>query len=308
MSSALTASPSLSAALRAQLRGLRLQTRRPPLHNGLGLHAGRHIGAGLEFAQYRAYEPGDEPRRVDWKLYARSDRYFVREATRESPLTVWLLIDASASMRHHDRARPDWSKLDAAKTLALCLADIALQHGDAFGLATIGGNTPGGVQLLSADSSLAQRTRLQLALHALQAGGGGTASAVLRPLWQRWHADTLLILLSDDFDDALLDAITDFAASGRDVHSIGLLGADERDFPYPAGHLFRDPETGHERQIDAPALRAEFLARFAAARQALQQRCDTAGMRHLDYVLDAPLAEPLRALYGPAGRGTGPHP
>ena len=79
------------------------------------MHASRSRGAGLEFAQYRGYEPGDEPRRIDWKLFARSDRYFVREAERDSPLTLWIVIDASASMALADRARPDFSKLEAAK-------------------------------------------------------------------------------------------------------------------------------------------------------------------------------------------------
>ena len=80
--------------LRARLAPLRLRMRRPAAAPGHGTHASRHRGAGLEFAQYRGYEPGDEPRHVDWKLYARSDRFFVREAERESPLTAWLLVDA----------------------------------------------------------------------------------------------------------------------------------------------------------------------------------------------------------------------
>ena len=84
--------------VRARLPELRLGARRAVGYRGIGLHRSRSRGAGLEFAQYRAYEPGDEPRQIDWKLYARSDRFFVREAERESPLAVWLLVDASASM------------------------------------------------------------------------------------------------------------------------------------------------------------------------------------------------------------------
>ncbi len=76
----------IPADVRARLRDLRLAARRASAATGFGQHHSRSRGAGLEFAQYRAYEPGDDPRQIDWKLYARSDRFFVREAERDSPL------------------------------------------------------------------------------------------------------------------------------------------------------------------------------------------------------------------------------
>ena len=81
--------------VRARLRELRLGSRKPAPGHGFGQHSSRSRGSGLEFAQYRAYEPGDEPRQIDWKLFARSDRYFVREAESEAALTLWLVVDAS---------------------------------------------------------------------------------------------------------------------------------------------------------------------------------------------------------------------
>src|SRR5689334_8376757 len=107
----------IPADVRARLKNLRLRARHGAGGDGLGQHQSRSRGAGLEFAQYRAYEPGDEPRRIDWKLYARSDRFFVRESERDSPLTIWIVIDASASMAQCDAAQPTWRKLDAAKTI-----------------------------------------------------------------------------------------------------------------------------------------------------------------------------------------------
>ena len=95
----------------------RLASRRAAGDRGVGAHASRSRGSGLEFAQYRAYEPGDEPRQIDWKLYARSDKLFVREAERESPIALWILLDASASMGQVDRVRPDWSRFDAARVV-----------------------------------------------------------------------------------------------------------------------------------------------------------------------------------------------
>ena len=116
-------------AVRARLAGLRLVTRRASGAGGLGLHASRDRGAGLEFAQYRPYESGDEPRQIDWKLYARSDRFFVREAERESPVALWVLIDGSASMAQR------WAQ---ARGLAAGLGELALAGGDRFGWAVMG--------------------------------------------------------------------------------------------------------------------------------------------------------------------------
>jgi hypothetical protein len=126
--------------VRARLKDLRLRARHGAGGDGLGQHASKSRGAGLEFVQYRAYEPGDEPRRIDWKLFARSDRYFVRESERDSPLTLWLVVDATASMAQADTVRPQWRKIDAAKTLAACAIQLALQQGDRFGLIALDGN------------------------------------------------------------------------------------------------------------------------------------------------------------------------
>jgi hypothetical protein len=85
---------------------------------GQGIHAGRERGAGVEFSEYRAYAPGDEWRRVDWKLMARADRYYVREAERDSHVAVWLVLDASASMLEPSRSIEGLDKLGYARTAA----------------------------------------------------------------------------------------------------------------------------------------------------------------------------------------------
>ncbi|MFZ3286891.1 MAG: DUF58 domain-containing protein, partial [Telluria sp.] len=101
---------------------------------GHGIHAGRERGAGVEFSEYRAYAPGDEWRRVDWKLLARNDRYYVREAERDSHVAVWLWLDATASMAEPSRSVAGLDKLWYARTILACLAAIAQRQGDAFGL------------------------------------------------------------------------------------------------------------------------------------------------------------------------------
>ncbi|WP_024890914.1 DUF58 domain-containing protein [Luteimonas huabeiensis] len=290
----------LQAGLRAALRGLRIAPRRGGARSGIGQHRGRERGAGLEFAQYRAYEPGDEPRAIDWKLYARSDRLFVREAERESPLTVWLLLDASASMGQADEDRPDWTRLDAARQLALAIAELAIAQGDRIGLLALGGGRVDGVP---AAAGARQRDRLRLALAGLRARGGWPAPERLAPVWERIAPGDLAVLVGDLFDPGAAALAARLSAARREVLAIQVLTVGERDFPYRDGRRFEDPETGQWLPGDAAALRAGFLERFGAAQAQLAAGLDAAGVRHARHVLDEPLAAPLQVLFAASGNG-----
>lgn len=283
--------------VRHRLAGLQLVSRRAVGGHGLGLHASRSRGAGLEFAQYRAYEPGDEPRQIDWKLYARSDRFFVREAERESPVALWILLDASGSMAQADAGRPDWSRFGAAKLIALCLAELALAGGDRFGWVVLAED---GVRLATPAAGGRQRDRLRRELAGLAAGGPFPETARLAPIWDRIAANDLVVVLSDWFDPAVLALATRLAAARRETLAIELLTVAERDFPFAGGHRFRDPETGEDLLGDGASLRAGFLDRFAAARTALVAALDAHGIRFASVVLDEPVDAPLRALFGRA--------
>lgn len=285
----------IPAPLRSRLQDLRLTARRAAGGQGIGVHHSRNRGAGLEFAQYRAYEPGDEPRQIDWKLYARSDRFFVRESERESPLTAWILLDASASMAQADAVRPDWTRLDAARVLAACTGELALRQGDRFALAVL---HEAGLQLLPPGGGPRQRDRLRHALQAMPVGGGFPGEARLAPLWERIAANDLVLLLGDFFDPGAIALAERLAAARREVLAIQVLTVEEREFPFDGGHRFRDPETGEELLGDGPALRDEYRARFADAQRVLHARFDAAGIRYAVHCLDQPLDLPLRRLFG----------
>jgi uncharacterized protein (DUF58 family) len=289
------ASALIPADVRARLKELRLATRANAGGDGLGQHASRSRGAGLEFAQYRAYEPGDEPRRIDWKLYARSDRYFVREAERDSPLTLWVVIDASASMAQADTSNPAWRKIDAARSIAACAFELALRQGDRFGFIALARGAP---MLVGADAGARQRDRAALELARIECAGEWPADAALRPLWDRIAPSSLVLVLSDFFDDAAVDLAVRLAAARREVLTIQLIGADEREFPFAGGHRFVDAESGRDRRVDAAAVRNDFLERFATARRALAARFAAAGIAHAEYVLGTPVDTPLRRFFG----------
>ena len=284
--------------VRSRLRGLRLVTRRAVGSHGIGLHQSHSRGAGLEFAQYRAYEPGDELRQIDWKLYARSDKFFVREAERESPVAIWILIDASASMGQSDAARPDYSRLDASKAIAAAIGELAMQQGDRFGLIALGDS---GLRLVPPATGLRQRDRMMLELLDIAAARTFASNDQLGPLWERIGTHDLVIMLSDCFDNRAVALVEKLASAGRETLVIEMLTVAERDFPFTGGFRFRDPETGEELLADGAALRTEFLARFGAAREALHARLDATGIRHVAHVLDEPVDLPLRRLFAAPG-------
>ncbi len=284
----------IPAAIRPQLKGLRLMARRAA-SDGIGQHVSRNRGDGLEFAQYRAYEPGDEPRRIDWKLFARSDRYFVRESERDSALTVWLMIDASASMNQADEAMPEFSKLDAAKIFAASIIELALRQSDRFGLITIAN---GRVDLVPAAAGTRQRDRCEIVLRQLKAGGGWPDETALRPVWERIAADHMTVLLSDDFDDLAVRLIERLAAARREVLSVQLLSGDEREFRFRGNRRFVDPESGSELRSDGAAARESYLRDFAEARESLARRFAASGVRHVEAMIDRPLILPLQVLFG----------
>ncbi|MBZ0222156.1 MAG: DUF58 domain-containing protein [Dokdonella sp.] len=288
----------IAPELRARLRELRISSRRSAGGDGLGQHSSRSRGAGLEFAQYRAYEPGDEPRRIDWKLYGRSDRFFVREAERDSPLDLWLLLDATASMRQADKAQPTLRKFDRACTLAACLIEIALRQGDRFALATLSSQSP---LLIAPGRGARHRDHVALELSRSTAEGNWPTSSAEGVIGARIAAHALVIVISDFFDPAAFDFMRRFAGAGREVRALQLLAADERDFPFSGGHRFIDPESGQERRVDAPAVRKDFLARFGEARAALARDCTALGIALATHVLDEPPERALRELLSDAG-------
>jgi len=288
----------IPADVRARLRMLRLYAQRARAGGGLGQHASRSRGAGLEFAQYRSYEPGDEPRRIDWKLYARSDRYFVRESERDSTLALWILVDATASMAQADQANPGYTKLDAARGIAACAMELAVRQGDRYGVLVVGGGRIDGVPLATGTR---QRDRCQLVLAAAKPAGEWPAEETLRAIWQTAAPDTLVLCLTDGFEERLTGLAVRLAAARREVLHVQILGADERDFPFKGGHRFVDPEGGATLDTDAPAARADFLARFAQARAALSRRLAAAGIRQATHVLDEALDQPLAHLFPPKG-------
>lgn len=286
--------------LRSRLRRLSLTPRAAAVLPGDGAHASRNRGGAMEFAQYRAYERGDDLRRIDWKLYSRSDRFFVRDAERDSPVAIWVVLDASASMGQADVGKPGWTRFDAARRLTAAVIEVALRQGDRFGVVVARAE---GAIVLPPSSDSRHRDRIRLELSPLTPGGVPQWDRDLKVLGERIAPGDLVLFVTDGFDETCVAAAERLAASGRDVSFVQLLTGDERDFPFDRSLLFRDPEGDAQLAGDGRSLRAEFIAKFAAARAALRARLEARGLRFVEHFSDRDPDQPIQDLSRPAARG-----
>ncbi|MBA2292781.1 MAG: DUF58 domain-containing protein [Gemmatimonadales bacterium] len=233
------------AALAAALAQLPIGARRVGAGVAEGRHASRLPGTGLEFAQYRGYQPGDDLRHVDWKLLARSDRLYVREADAETAIPIRFLLDATASMAHTEDGIV---KFDAARRIVAALAECAVRQGDLPSLAVlshVGGTVPPSRDRRQADRIIDALDRAAPAGSfparvetAIAATGGGRDGALV--LVTDWH----------DPDDVLRPALE---RSGLDCTIVVLRTPRERDVAYGEPVTLEDLETGEQVVVDDDA-------------------------------------------------------
>jgi uncharacterized protein (DUF58 family) len=230
-----------TSAMMVQTKDLELVIRHVLAGLGHGLHAGRERGAGVEFSEYRAYAPGDEWRRVDWKLLARADRYYVREAERDSHVATWLWLDATASMAEPSREINGVDKLWFARTVLACVAAIAQRQGDAFGLVVCSG---GKVEFTQATRGPRQLQRVLAQLSKARADGGLPTAEVLKANLHFARAPSLIFAASDflDWPSPLSEALLRLRKLRHDVRLLTLRTQAEVDASFKSGAGYRDPE------------------------------------------------------------------
>ncbi|GAA4046771.1 DUF58 domain-containing protein [Hymenobacter glaciei] len=284
----------LSPELLHALKNLPLAARQAAEGFLNGAHASRRHGAGMEFSQYRPYQPGDDLRRLDWRLAARSDRYYLRESEIDTSLTVHLLLDASASMNHRDDN--GLTKLDYARLLLGALAYIATQQGDAVGLSIL---SPAGLRHLAPRADSRQLPRLYHALETVEAAGSFPTSETLAPLTAR-RQRALTVCISDLYEEGteINSLLTRLRATSGDVLLLHLMARNELEFTYQGAVTFKDLETGQTLQIDAGPQRAAYQQQL---QEWLQTTAQQARRQGFDYhlldtsqPLDAAMREFLR--------------
>lgn len=259
-----------------------------------GPHRAAGRGSGDEFARHRAYEPGDDVRRVDWKLWGRTDRLFVREWEPRSDLSSYLVLDATASMAFGDAHGP--SKLRYGVYLAAALAHLMLRSGDAVGLAAW---SDGPCLLVPPRSGRGQLHSLLTALQALRGDGAGSAAAALERVGDALPRRGRVILISDfleaDDGEQVLAGVGRLRGRGDEVLCLRVLSATETG-DRPAGHgMFFDPEHPAERQAADPSADADYPRRLAGYYARLADGLRARGAEYRALRTDEPVERALRA-------------
>jgi uncharacterized protein (DUF58 family) len=256
-----------------------------------GLHKSPYKGQSVEFLQHREYVRGDDLRRVDWKVWGRQDRLYMKEFEEETNLRLALLVDASASMDY--RSGP-LSKYDCAATLAASLAWLALSHGDAAGCAVFDDKVRASVPART------KRSQLTSVVEVLETPRGGRGTAflpVLRSLAETLPRRGLVVVVSDLLGDrdGVFKGLQMLRKRGHDLVLLHVLDDDELDFPFDGPTRFEGLEIPDHIACNPRALRAGYLAALEdfladVRRQAAAARCDYSLVRTRE-PLDAALVK-----------------
>ena len=227
-----------------------------------GLHRSPFHGVSVEFSEYRDYYPGDDLRHLDWRLYARSDRLYVKRYTQDTNLRTYLIVDTSGSMGYAgDRA---WgTKLEVASAVAAALTSLMLRQNDAVGLLTLGaGELAGGFVPPSQKPS--QFGMLLQQLDGLSADGGPRLPQLLNYAGRVMHRRSLVVCLSDLLEPAaeLSTAFQELRFLGHECVVLQVLDRDEIEFPFTDAGVFQDLEDGRKRNVNPVNARQKYMQRF----------------------------------------------
>ncbi len=205
-----------------------------------GINKSRVKGQGQEFSQYRSYQPGDDLRWMDWKMYARSDRYYVRESEMDTSVHVRIMIDASGSMNYAEKGI---RKLDYARLLAAALGYLAYRQGDAIALSVF---HDGEDESLPSRNDARHLARFFYQLGQLQAGGAFAPPNLYKPLINGLPKKELIIFITDLYQqtDELLELLHELTAGRHEAIVFHLMGTSELNMDFGNIASVRDLETG----------------------------------------------------------------
>ena len=269
-----------------------------------GINRSKVKGVGLEFSQYRSYQPGDDLRWLDWKRYARSDRYYIRESEIETSISVRLLVDASRSMDHKGgpagsgaAVAGGFTKLDYAKHLAAALAWLANGQGDALGLYVF---REGEVFSLPARKDPQHLARLFHQLETVEAGGVVGDPIGYRHIFLGEQKRELLIFITDLYErNGEIDKLLSLLASLRhEIIVFHVMGSDEIAGDYAGWSEVEDLETGERKAVGGAAGGDDYKQRMqewlSAVRTRLLDRQIVYQLMRMDQPLDQALRDFLK--------------
>ena len=250
-------------------------------------------GAGLEFSQYRSYQPGDDLRQLDWKMFARSDRYYIREAEVDTNITVRFIVDGSASMAHEDVN--GLTKMDYARFLVASLAYLATLQGDAVGLYVLNED-----QLINltprSDNMHLQRFWHQLS--EIKPKGRFPDSKTAANLFTDRRQKEVTVFLTDlyEHEEEIKDLLYKLGAQRHELLLFHLMSRNELDFSFAGNLTFEDLETGQTMQVGAESQREPYLARLQQWLSQTEKDILNHQIAYDLFVTDEPLDKALRTF------------
>jgi len=268
-----------------------------------GLHRSPHKGFSVEFKEHRSYVPGDDIRTIDWKLFGKTDRLYIREYEEETNLRCTILLDSSGSMAYSGSRSHGMSKHDYAVRTAACLAYLMLQQQDSVGLVTFD------KQVRRYIPPRARPRHLQAIINELQIQKPQFETElgdVFREMVVKMHRRGLLVIISDLFGDVdqLMKSLAQFRHANHEIMIFQIWDPDELDFPFRQWTQFASLEAASNRHLVDPAqLRRAYLEKLAQFRDALAKGCSRHRISLVPMTTDQPHADSLAAYLALRRRG-----
>lgn len=294
----------LDPDLLARIQGLDLKARLIVEGYVSGRHKSPFHGFSVEFAEHREYVPGDDLRHVDWKIFGRSDRFYLKRYEEETNFACHLLLDASESMKYRSENAP-LGKLEYAKLVAAALAYLVLQQQDSVGLMTF---DRGVRAYLKPNGFGSHFKQICHTLEHTEPSGESDVGPLLHEMAERIRKKGLILILSDFFDDpnSLRLGLKHLRHRRHEVIALQIVDPAEIEFPFDDPTLFRGLEIPHEEMIDPRALQRAYREEFAAFLKETQQICRELRVQHVLLRTDANLGTALSGfLTSRASRGGG---
>lgn len=262
-----------------------------------GLYASRHrspfFGYSAEFVDHREYSPGDEPKLIDWRVFGRTDRLYVKRLEMESNMNVSILLDTSSSMGYVPLERKRLTKLEYACYLSAALGYLVCHQQDATGLVTFDRDIR---QFVPARQGERHLHLMFSALEELEPGGETNLSAVLTRLGYLVTRKGLVVIISDFHDEpeSVTQGLKLLAARGHDLIVFHVLDHDELEWPFETLSNFRDLETGRTVMGDPMAMRERYLRNLNHLIETIREACKGCGADYRMIDTSEPIEEKLR--------------
>ncbi len=279
----------LDPATLVRLGGLMIRARSVVEGSIAGMHRSPHKGSSVEFAEYKEYTEGDEIKHIDWKAFARVDKYYVKQFEDETNLYAYLLLDGSGSM---DFGTEEITKLEYARTLAASFAYFLLRQGDAVG-ALVFGEKPG--LFLPPSSKTTHLDDVLRVLEQIPGEGGTDIAAALQAMAERVRRRSIMMIFSDMLDDAprVMNLARVMRKRRQEVVIFHIIDPAELELPYEGLTIFEGLEGEEDLLVDPDDLREQYRLEMAKHVQGIEKACREGDMEYFRVMTTQPLEQVL---------------